>query len=136
MKSTHLVIVAAGVLGSALLFTTNGRAGAQYSPEESCTQAASGSGNCQGTFLGFRNAAGAEDRVTFNVGGIAPNTVIYTFYATVGTQTYTCTVPTGLVADIAPQMAAAHAWFDITWNTKGQCTSLYIDNDSAFSQSW
>ena len=137
MKSTHLMFAAAGVLGSALLFTTNGHAGAQYSPEESChAEPRTGAGTARGASSASGIGPGAQDRVTFDVGGIAPDTVIYTFFATVGTQNYTYTVPSGLVPNLAPQMAAAHAWFDITWNAKGQCTNLYIDNDSAFSQSW
>jgi hypothetical protein len=30
----------------------------------------------------------------------------------------------------------ARGWFQVQWNSAGQCTSIFVDNDSAYAQTW
>jgi hypothetical protein len=135
MKSRQLsVILVAGVAASLLFASSPVSAGAEYAASEYCSSSATG-GSCSGTFLGFRSGTGTNDFMSFESGLVA-GTTYYGFFASYGNTDYSCSFPSSLSAAVAPILTSARGWFEVEWNAQGQCTAIYVDEDSAYSQTW
>jgi hypothetical protein len=96
----------------------------------SCSKNADGSGQCQGTFAGFRNHSDPYAWVSFNI----RNTGLGSFMASLNSRYYACTAySTGSYAAVGaiwPSMMATHEGFVIYWDAAGTCTFALADNAS------
>jgi hypothetical protein len=48
---------------------------------------------------------------------------------------YTCTA-NAAVGPMAPMLVSARGYFDITWDSNGNCTYLDLDNLSYYVETW
>jgi hypothetical protein len=104
-----------------LLASSDSRAGLQESYGY-CSKAADGSGSCYGDFGGFRNHADPNAFVSFASYG--------SFWASLNGVSYGC-APNSTVLALWPELMNSRAFFSISWNASGTCTSLTIINTSA-----
>lgn len=125
--TTKLTIAA--VCGAALLLARPNASEAGYTYESAyCTTNSDGSGYCQGTFLGFRNAPGAYDYAQFQ-NNTTPGYVPKIFYASYLGKLYAC-IPDGDIAAIWPMAMATRGYFNLVWDASGTCHNLWLNNGS------
>ncbi len=113
----------------ALLFALPANAGAKYE-SAACVRNLDGSGSCHGTLRGFRNSTDPNAYVNFAYySNQTPG-----FNAEWAGQASVCTVVAGSkLEQIWPVAMANSGYFNINWNSSGQCTYLVIDSGSAYT---
>jgi hypothetical protein len=104
-----------------LLASSDSQAGSQSS-YGFCSKNADGSGNCFGDFAGFRNNADPNAFISFASYG--------SFWASLNSVSYACS-PNSTVLSQWPVLMNSRAYFSISWDAGGTCTSLTLINTSA-----
>jgi hypothetical protein len=120
-------------LGAAVAMTAmavTGHAGeAQYNFAW-CSKNPDGSGNCGGSLYAFRHTANATDSAEFVVPSSAST---WYFIGNYNGAYYSCSVPSSntSLGAMAPLVIATHGWFQLNWNSSGQCTWLTVESGSS-----
>lgn len=125
MKRVMQALCAAAVV-SAVAVPSVSNAGAQYQ-YANCTNAANGSGSCQGTMLGFRNSSNSSDYAWFFFNGSYRS-----FSAHAGGVFGYCT-PNASVATLWDLAMNARGNFSISWDSTGTCTYLAMWSGSEYA---
>jgi hypothetical protein len=122
-------VLSVAVLGGASLAYAGATSESAY-----CYKNTDGSGACYGTFLGFRNHAGASTQAYFfkNDGGSRSFFGAYTNTSTGVTTSGSCT-PDAATSALWSKALAHQGYFSIQWNASGVCTYLYLNNSSQYA---
>lgn len=115
------------VVLAALLGATEGHAGYTHQ-SASCFKNADGSGECRGTFAGFRASPNPGDYAYFQYNS-TPGYVTYAFYATYNGVFYMC-APNATLVSMWDVIQNNRGYFNISWNASGTCTNIWINNGS------
>jgi hypothetical protein len=118
--------------GIAMLASTSAYAGYQDSGTAQCVSNADGSGSCEGTMLGFRNAPNSafayfsDDYDSLGVG--------LGFYAFINNNPYACSVVPGSALEgmLRRNAMIADGYFYITWDKKQNCSGARFRHGSAY----
>jgi hypothetical protein len=120
-------------LGAAVAMTAmtvTGHAGEGQYNYAWCSKNADGSGNCGGSLYGFRHTPNATDYAEFVVQSSATT---WYFNGSYNGANYSCSVPSTnpSLGAMAPLAIANHGWFNLNWNSSGQCTWLTVESGSS-----
>jgi hypothetical protein len=98
-----------------------------------CTKNADGSGNCTGTFVGFRNSPGSGDFMGFEVTSILSGTTVkpkLVFGASYAGATYSCHASEAYLSTWTVAMAS-RGNVAVSWDKDQNCDYVDLSNSSA-----
>jgi hypothetical protein len=128
-------VIAVACAATVGLVTSDVRAGLQQGGYENCYLNADSSGQCLGTFVGFRDSSNPNDYVYIGT-DLSPSPT-GTFNAKFQGVAYSC-----FVSNSSPLWPYWHAsvaatdWFSVHWDSTGHCTELYMSTASYLSETW
>ncbi|HEY2513646.1 MAG TPA: hypothetical protein VGI39_22410 [Polyangiaceae bacterium] len=98
-----------------------------------CMKNADSSGNCTGTFTGFRNSPGAGDFIGFEVTSSLTGTTVkpkLVFGASFGGVTYSCHASEAYLSTWTMALAS-RGNVSVSWDKEQNCTFVDLSNSSA-----
>jgi len=116
-------IAALGLVVVALPLLTSGSRAGLVTILDSCTKNANGSGQCFGTFRDFRNSPGTTNFIQFNQSDDGSKA----FLASWNGVQMSCTPNASVLAEW-PLVSTFTGYINISWNTSGVCTTLFLNN--------
>jgi hypothetical protein len=123
------ILTAVIVLLAALCLTTRSDAGQQQIDYEYCVRYSDSSGQCWGTFTGFKKDASTNAYAQFLVAA-GPNSQT-NFLAEYNNTFYSCIPTTGsAVANLWTAAVASRGYWRVEWNSAGTCNYIEVENGS------
>ena len=121
------------VVSVAVLGVASGASASTPIESASCSKNTDGSGSCTGSLLGFRNHSAASTYARFYKHATGAKSFTAAYTPSSGTVTYYSCTPDAAVAAIWDRAMRHRAYFSISWNADGTCTSLYLSNNTQYA---